>query len=164
MYKQQSSMPVANKLICPECKGTRFRINASRVVCTNCDWSHKNVTSKYGAKRTEFNGKIYDSKFEATTAQSLELRKVAKDIKDYETQYKVEIPIYDRDGDILHTVKHKVDFRVLHNDNSYELIESKGMELDDWKWRKKLLVLIWLPEHTDHIYTVVKQANNYRRR
>lgn len=102
--------------------------------------------------------------YEAGVAQTLELRKVGKDIQDYEIQYKVEIPLYNSYGKVVHTVRHKVDFRVLHNDGSFELIEAKGMELDDWKWRKKLLEYIWLPEHPDHIYTVVKQSNNYRRK
>ena len=64
---------------------------------------------------------------------------MAGDIKDYETNTRLR-----RGRDTIrrqqsHQVKHKVDFRVLHNDSSYELIESKGVETDDYKWRRKFL-------------------------
>ena len=150
-------MPVANKLICPECESTRFRISGSKVTCTNCDWTKKTVSNKYGAIRTEFNGKKYDSKYEAGVAQTLELRKMAKDIKDYETQFKIEAWAYREDGTPAFKVCHKVDFRILHNDDSYELLEAKGVATTDYIWRRKCLEELWLPLHKDHIYTVVKQ-------
>lgn len=115
--------------------------------------------NKYGAKRTEFKGKIYDSKYEASVAQELETRKMAKDIKDYETQYRIEGFTYRKNGEQGYLVRHKVDFRILHNDSSYELMEAKGIETDDYKWRRKFLEHIWLPDHPDHIYTVVKQGS-----
>lgn len=118
--------------------------------------------NKYGAKKTVFNGRKFDSKFEANVAADLELRKKAKDIKDYECQYKVIMPIYNEHGKKVHEVSHKIDFRILHNDGSYELLEAKGYESTDWKFRRKLLEKLWLPEHLDHIYTVVKQ-NTFRK-
>lgn len=118
--------------------------------------------NKYGAKRTEFNGHHYDSKFEAGVAQELELRKQAKDIKDYDRQFKVEIWCYRENGLPAFKVSHKVDFRIHHNDGSYELLEAKGMILPDYKWRRKFLEEIWLKDHLDHIYTVVQQRSNYR--
>lgn len=113
--------------------------------------------NKYGAKRTEFNGKKYDSKFEASVAQELELRKKAGDIKDYETQFKVEMWAYDANGKPAMKVTHKVDFRVHLNDGSYELLEAKGVETSDYKMRRKWLETFWLPFNLDHTYTVVKQ-------
>ncbi len=138
-----------------------------KLFCKNCGSliTTTKKTNKYGAKRTEFNGKIYDSKFEAETAYSLEVRKKAKDIKDYETQYKIEAWAYDENGKKAFEVKHKVDFRILHNDGSYELYESKGIETDDYKWRRRFLEKLWLPAHKDHIYTVVKDNKpNYKRK
>lgn len=121
--------------------------------------------NKYGAKKTEFNGYKYDSKFEASVAQELELRKKAGEIKDYEQQYKVEMWAHRSDGTPAFKVSHKVDFRVLHNDGSYELMEAKGVETADYKMRRKFLEELWLPEHLDHTYTVVKQRQgSYRRR
>lgn len=120
---------------------------------------YQQYRSKYGAKRTEYNGIIYDSKFEASVAQELDMRKAAGEIAGWERQYRVEIPIYNKAGDVVHTVKHKVDFRLHLHDGSYELLEAKGLELSDYKQRRRLLEMIWLPEHLDHTYTVVKQRS-----
>lgn len=114
--------------------------------------------NKYGAKRTEFNGYKYDSKFEASVAQELELRKKAGDILDYEQQFKVEIWCYRENGLPAFKVSHKVDFRVHLTDGSYELLEAKGVETTDYKMRRKFLEEIWLKDHLDHVYTVVKQG------
>lgn len=118
--------------------------------------------NKYGAKKTEFNGYKYDSKFEASVAQELELRKKAKDIKDYERQFKIEIWAYREDGIAGFKVSHKVDFRVHLNDGSFELLEAKGLETPDYKMRRKFLENLWLPLHLDHTYTVVKQSGGWR--
>lgn len=114
--------------------------------------------NKYGARRTEFNGRKYDSRFEAGVAQELYLRQQAGEIVAVEPQYKVEMWCYRADGQKAFKVTHKVDFRVEHKDGSFELIEAKGMILPDYKWRLKFLENIWLPEHPDHIYTVVRQG------
>lgn len=112
--------------------------------------------NKYGAKKTVFNDKRYDSKFEASIAEELEIRKKADDILDYETQYKIECWAYTSDGRQGFKVQHKVDFRIHHKDGSFELLEAKGYETDDYKWRRKFVEL-WLMEHLDHTYTVVKE-------
>jgi hypothetical protein len=118
---------------------------------------YKQSFNKYGAKRTKFDGYNYDSKFEAGVAQELELRKRAGDIRDWERQFKIECWAYTSDGTPAFKVSHKVDFRIHHNDDSYELVEAKGVETSDYKWRRKFLEHIWLKEHLDHTYTVVKQ-------
>lgn len=163
MYKQQYGLTPANQLICPECNGKRFRVSGPRVECTNCGWKATGGNNKYGAKRTEArDGTKRDSKYEASVADELLLRKQAKDIKDYDSQFKVEMWVYRKDGSKAFSVNHKVDFRIHHNDGSFELVEAKGAETWDWRWRRKLLEELWLPENPDHTYTVVKQ--NQRRR
>lgn len=114
--------------------------------------------NKYGAIRTVAkDGLKRDSKFEASVADELLLRKKAGDIKDYDSQYKIEAWCYRENGLPAFKVSHKVDFRIHHNDGSFELYESKGVETTDYKWRRKFLEQIWLPDHPDHTYTVVKQ-------
>ncbi len=120
-------------------------------------YTQKWGSNKYGAKRTQFNGRAYDSKFEAGVAQELELRKKAGDIVDYDTQFKVEMWAYDQNGDKAMRVTHKVDFRIHHNDGSYELYEAKGFEAPDYRMRRRWLEVFWLPFNPDHTYTVVKQ-------
>lgn len=115
--------------------------------------------NKYGAKRTEYNGYKYDSKFEAGVAQELDLRLAAGDITAIDPQFKIEIWCYRENGLPAFKVSHKVDFRVTLKDSSYELIEAKGVETTDYLWRRKFLENIWLPEHLDYTYTVVKQRS-----
>jgi hypothetical protein len=83
---------------------------------------------------------------------SLDWRKKAGDIKDWEKQYPIEIrsPY----GELI--VRHKVDFRLLLNDESYELLEVKGFETRDYKLIRRLIETMWSPEHLDYIYTVTK--------
>lgn len=113
--------------------------------------------NKYGAKKTVMLGRRFDSKFEASGALGLESQKQAGLIKDYDCQFKAIMPIYDANGRKVHEVSHKIDFRAHNNDGSYTLIEYKGVETADYKFRRKLLEKIWLKEHPDHTYEVVYQ-------
>lgn len=116
--------------------------------------------NKFGAKKTTANDGIKrDSKFEASVADELDLRKKAGDILDYDSQFKVEMWAYDINGKQAMKVTHKVDFRIHHKDGSFELYEAKGVETADYKMRRKWLETFWLPFNLDHTYTVVKQRS-----
>lgn len=142
---------------CPECGSNRLLYRYSTVECSNCGAKIGNRHNKYNAKRTEFNGKIYDSKHEANVAASLELRKKAGDIKDYDNQYRVDMWCYRRNGEQAFLVRHKVDFRVHENDGTFTLVEAKGVETTDYIWRRKFLENIWLPDNPDYTYEVIKK-------
>jgi hypothetical protein len=107
---------------------------------------------KYNARTSIYNGYPYDSGLEAKVAMELDWRLKGGDIKGWERQYPIEIR--SPHGELIR--RHKVDFRVTLNDDSYELVEAKGMELPEYKLLRKLIELMWLPEHLDHTYTVVK--------
>lgn len=163
MFRQSNTIPMGKTMECPECTGKRFMLTSGKIKCTDCGWTHKVATNKYGAvKQVSKDGIKRDSKYESSVADTLLFRKVAKDIKDYDSQFKIEATAYRSNGLAAFTVRHKVDFRIHHNDGSYELLEAKGIETDDYKWRRKFLENIWLPDHPDHIYTVVKQQRSYR--
>lgn len=159
MYRQTNKTADPKITVCPECGNTRLQFNYSKITCTNCGHIIKiNSFNKYGAKRTvAMDGIKRDSKYEASVADSLYARKEIGDIKDYDSQYRVECWSYRADGSKAFVVKHKVDFRIHHNDGSFELLEAKGVETSDYRWRRKCLEELWLPEHKDHIYTVIKQ-------
>lgn len=112
--------------------------------------------TKYNNVRTNYDGYNYPSKLEARQAAELDILKKAGQILDWERQYKVEIYAYDSQGNQVHVCNHKIDFRVHELDNSFTLVETKGVETVDYKWRRKMLELFWLPEHRDHEYRVVK--------
>jgi hypothetical protein len=115
--------------------------------------------NKYGNKKCSFEGYIYDSRLEADYAQELSLRKKAGDILDWDRQFKVSIDI---NG--YHICNYYVDFRVHEKDESFTLVELKGMETDVWKIKRKLLEAVWLPEHLDHQYEVIKQNSRLPKR
>ena len=121
-------------------------------LCGKVRGSKKATAGKYSALRTEYNGVFYDSKFEAQTAMSLDWRLRAKEIRGWARQFPIEIR--SPSGELIR--RHRVDFRVEHNDGSYELLEVKGFETRDYKILKRLIETLWLPEHLDHIYTVAK--------
>lgn len=118
-------------------------------------------SNKYNAKKTEYNGIKYDSKFEAGVARDLDLMLKAGEIKEWERQYRIECIPYNCHGDpvLKCKVTHKVDFRLHNLDGSFTLMEAKGFESDDYKMRRKWLENFWLPEHPDHDYVVVKQGS-----
>ena len=124
----------------------------------------KESYSKYRAKKCEYDGYTYASKFEAGVAQELDLRLRAGEIKDWERQFKIECIPYDKNGTPMPDLKvsHKVDFRVHELDGSFTLVEAKGQELSDWQHRRKWLERVWLPEHPDHTYQVVKDGGSGR--
>lgn len=158
MFRQQYDIPKGGTLTCPECKGKRFLLKGSKATCQNCGWTMKGAASnKFGAIKTEYNGKRYDSKYEAGVAAELDLRLRTGDILEVIPQFKVEMWAYRENGLKAFMVKHKIDFRIQLRDGSYELVEAKGRETPDYVWRRKFLENIWLPDHPDYVYRVVKQ-------
>lgn len=120
-------------------------------------------THKYGARRTEWNGRKFDSQLEAYIAARLELRLRLGEIAGLDYQYRVDMVAYDAQGIDVLTKSHKVDFRVHHLDGSYELVEAKGFETADWRERRLWLERLWLPEHPDHRYLVVRSVSDLER-
>ena len=121
--------------------------------------------SKYRAKRTEYGGAVYDSRFEAGVAHELDMRLRAGEIAAVERQFQVVCVPYTKDGRPMPTlaVRHKIDFRITHlGGESFELIEAKGLELADYQMRRRWLESFWLPEHLDHRYTVIKDSGGGR--
>lgn len=108
--------------------------------------------NKYGNVRQTYNGFNYDSRAEAVQAAELDLRMRAKDIKGWDRQFGVEILA--PDGTLI--CKHRVDFRVEHNDGSFELVEVKGFDTADWRLKRKLLEKLWLPDNPGYRYSVVR--------
>lgn len=114
--------------------------------------------SKYRAARTEYNGRHFDSRFEAGVARDLDLRIRAGEIAGWEPQFHVVCTPHRADGTPVPScaIRHRVDFRVHLLDGTYELLEAKGFETADYKLRRRWLLEFWLPQHPDHTYRVVK--------
>lgn len=94
--------------------------------------------NKYGAKRTEYNGRFYMSKKEANYAKHLEYLKHAHDLKDrvIEIQYQVPFQIVMNKKNIC---KYVCDFIVFWGDGRKTIIDVKGMRTSIYILKKKLV-------------------------
>lgn len=97
-------------------------------------FKHTKSKNKYGAKKQDFGGRKYDSKFEAKYAEDLEWRKVAGEIVDIKPQFKIPIKV---NGVLI--ANYYCDFRIELKDGSIEYHEVKGLELPLWQMKWKLL-------------------------
>lgn len=113
--------------------------------------------SKYGNKRTEYNGKQYMSKFEARVAQELDLRLKAGEFINIEPQYKIALYCYLPDGSKAHLFNYICDFRCERPDGTYLLVEAKGHVTDTYRTKRKLLDLVWLPDNPSYEFEEVRQ-------
>lgn len=88
-------------------------------------------------------GKIYDSKFEGGYGDELYYRKLAKDIKDYQTQVPLDLIV---NG--YKIGKYIADFIITHNDGSKEIVETKGFSTDVFKLKWKLVEALYSDKYT----------------
>ena len=111
--------------------------------------------NKYGAKKTEYNGVVYDSKREASYAQELDLKKNEKQpaerVVHVERQWRIRLNVND-----VKICDHIIDFWVEYADGHIELVEVKGYETAVWKIKRKLLEATFLKEHPKIEYIIIK--------
>lgn len=113
--------------------------------------------SKYGNKSTVYNGRSYMSKYEAKVANELDLRKMAGEFVEVVPQYRIKLYCYVPNGDKVHLFDYICDFRCEKPDGSYLLVEAKGHATEVYKTKRKLLDLVWLPDHLDYSFEEVRQ-------
>ena len=73
--------------------------------------------NKYNARKTEYNGHIYDSAHEAQIAQQMDFRLRAGEIRGWIPQVEFNLP---------GSVKYRADFVVLRNDGRYDVVDAKS--------------------------------------
>lgn len=94
-------------------------------------------TKRYSYYRTPKQG-AYDSKFEAGYAQELEIRKKAKDIRDFAAHVRTPLVVNDN-----HVCDYLIDFVIQHNDGTEEYVETKGFATEVWKLKWKLFCALY---------------------
>lgn len=104
------------------------------------------------AKKTEYNGCLYDSKFESEYAQELDVRRKAHDIKSWERQVRLALVVNDY---VICT--YKIDFIIHHNDSTTEYIECKGYPTPVWRLKWKLFCALY-QEKSNVILSVIQQG------
>ena len=93
---------------------------------------------KYNAKKTEYNGKLYDSKREAQHAAKLDLLIKAGEVTKYETQHIIHLEVNNKK-----LCKYIVDFKVYLSSGLIEYHEVKGYETDVYKLKIKLARILY---------------------
>ena len=101
---------------------------------------------KFNARKTEFNGRKFDSKHEASVAFELEAQKRAGEIRGYRCQVPFDLKVA---GHKICT--HVVDFVVTLNDGSQKILEAKGFATDVWRIKRNLFIAL----HPEIPYEVV---------
>lgn len=86
--------------------------------------------SKFKAKRTEYNGVVYDSKKEAKYAEQLDLRKKSGEIIMVLRQVPFDLP---------GGVKYRVDFQEFRSDGTVHFIDVKGVRTKTYILKKKMV-------------------------
>lgn len=144
---------------CPNCNSSRLLYQGGKVKCDNCGTEIGRSFSKYGAKKQEINGRIYDSKFEAGGAIHYDTLLKAGEIKEVIPQFKIPLEAYGK-----HIFNYYIDFLIIHLDGHKEYVEYKGYETDLWKAKWKMLgAKLALEEPTSEM-TLLKQSNFAGRR
>ena len=109
--------------------------------------------SKYGAKRSEYNGRSYDSKFEAGLAAELDMRMKAGEFTKVEPQ--ITFPLYGKNG--TKVCSHRPDFLATMPDGSQQVYEAKGLAMGEWKIKAALFT----DNYPDILYNVIHQRQRY---
>jgi len=98
-------------------------------------------SGKYNAKKTVYNGNLYDSKAEASFAAKIDLLKKAKGKdKVISVTRQVDFPVI-VDGEKICT--YKLDFLVVTNDGGKHHFDVKGFATPVYKLKKKLVEAIY---------------------
>ena len=158
-YKQSYEKSGMRNAECDVCHSKAILYQGGTLTCRNCGhviYKPKRRNKYNASPQIARDGRRRDSKLEAGVADELLMMKAAGEILDYDSQYKVGLIIYDRDGNIAFTRNWKVDFRVHLLDGTYKLLEAKGLEGADYKWKRDILMNVWLKEHPDYTYEVRK--------
>ena len=122
--------------------------------------------NKYGAQRTEYDGRTYDSKAEAEYAMRLDLRVRAGEIAGWGRQPTVVVCTLENGsglswryrpmrGSRLDSLEQgekdrlvlqcRLDFRVWRAEGGHEFHEVKGYRVRDWPLRERILRLAGVP-------------------
>lgn len=95
--------------------------------------------SKFGNKKTTVDGVTFDSKLESRFYLFAKELKAEGKIKGFELQKRFEIfPAFRKDGVLYRKIEYVADFIIYHHDGSIEVIDTKGVETDVFKIKRKL--------------------------
>ena len=102
--------------------------------------SQSGASNKYGAKKTEYNGRIFDSKKEAEYAGELDLLRKAAGESDRVVDVEYQIPFV-LEVNETKIGKYILDFKVTYADGRIEHVDVKGLRkgcaYQMFRWKAK---------------------------
>ncbi|TAH62767.1 MAG: DUF1064 domain-containing protein [Gottschalkiaceae bacterium] len=90
----------------------------------------KKKKSKYNSKKIKIDGILFDSQQEARYYSALKLLLRANEIKGFCLQPRF-ILVEGNEGE--QAITYRADFIVFNTDGTYEIVDVKGMETEQWK-------------------------------
>ncbi|WP_046721480.1 DUF1064 domain-containing protein [Heyndrickxia coagulans] len=95
--------------------------------------------TKYGSKKVEIDGHVFDSKIEARYYEQLKWLQANDQILFFRLQPRYLLQeAFQKNGKTFRKIEYVADFEVHHLDGSIEVIDVKGMETEAFKIKKKL--------------------------
>lgn len=95
--------------------------------------------SKYGNKKVELDGHVFDSKAEAKYYQQLKWLQAHGDILFFRLQPRYILQeAFEKDGKKHRRIDYVADFEVHHKDGTIEVVDVKGFATDVFKIKEKL--------------------------
>lgn len=118
--------------------------------------------SKYNNKKTTIDDIVFDSKNEALYYQMLKEMKTKGLIKDFELQPKFILQEgFEKDEKKYRAINYIADFRVINNDDSFYVVDVKGMLTTEFKIKMKLFNYKYPDIELRLISRSVKYGNEY---
>lgn len=95
--------------------------------------------SKYGNKKVQLDGHVFDSKAEARYYSELKLREKAGEILFFRLQprYRLLDP-FEKGGKKHRAIDYVADFEIHHKDGSIEVVDVKGHQTQVFKMKEKM--------------------------
>lgn len=111
----------------------------------------KQWARKEFARGQSAGGLKYDSGLEARVAADLNRQLACGEISDINSHYPIDIYIKG-----IKICRYYVDFRVVHNDETVEYIEVKGLWTDIARIKARLMETVFVPENPGSRYKVLR--------
>ncbi|MGG3662540.1 DUF1064 domain-containing protein [Bacillus gobiensis] len=95
--------------------------------------------NKFGAKKTEVDGIVFDSKAEAKYYLQLKWMKQGKQIKDFKVQPRFLLQdAFEKNGKMIRKIEYVADFEIHNLDDSVEIVDVKGHKTREFLLKEKM--------------------------
>lgn len=118
------------------------------------------MATKYGSKKVEIDGIIFDSKVEGKYYEQLKWLQANKQIMFFRTQPRYLLQeSFRKEGQHFRKIEYIADFEVHHLDGSIEVVDVKGMITTDFAIKRKLFEFKY--PHRLSLITFVKKYGGW---